>query len=190
MPDEIAQVVEAQKVEAPVQEAPKDLTNEEIATAAREIERTLATTAQARLAALQGVIASEKDTDRKAELEKQLSEEVQQWQTIGAVLPERLRQYQTYLKDVHEKTGVPLRLLTTAKTEADLRNVVGAWTEAHPKVVAKKEEPAKPGEEEGEPESKPVPRKVDSGVNSGASGNEDWRKLSAMDKIRMGLWAP
>jgi hypothetical protein len=99
-------------------------------------------------------------------------------------IPGQLKNWQDGLVRTAKETGVPVSVLAEAKNKAELDMIIVRYKLTHP-------EPAKPAAkkvdapEKGEDSPVRV-RQTDSGVSVGAGG-EDWRNLSAMEKIKYAL---
>ena len=170
---------------------PVDMTEGEIVAAAQELDRTLAatwTTREATMREFASQAVAQGTEEGKAQAQAilaKLETERAQWTAIAAVLPVKMQEQARYIANVAKEQGVPVSLLRMAKTDQDVHNIVQAWQKEHPKTTAA---PAPVVPVGGKPKDEPTPpQKVDSGVTVGSQHKEEWRGMSALDRIKFGM---
>ena len=166
-----------------------DISPAEFAAGVRNLEQAMAVAWASREQTAKQLIEQVPDDDIKAKQLQQLELEKVQWQLAQAQIPQQLQQRHAALQEISTRTGVPVKLLATAKTESDIVTIIDAWGN-RPQAAAPNQ--GAPSQQAVLPQAdpvQPVAQKVDSAVNTGAggAGQESWRSLSAADKIAYAL---
>lgn len=164
-----------------------DISAEEFAAGLRTLEQAMAVAWTSREQTAKELIGKVEDQDAQKTQLAQLELEKAQWQTAQALIPLQLQQRHAALQEISRRTGVPVTLLATAKTEQDVQTIVTTWVSAHPRPAAPVQAPVQATPPAGD-QIQPV-SKIDSGINTGAgsAGQEPWRNLSASDRVAFAL---